>query len=121
MALESFHQLSSTVPEISKTSINHASSLDVPLLPEGWPFPDLKGASAFDVDPRTGFMASQPPLSRLPAPWDSWESLLDSAINAKLQLGDKIAITEEEKRCSESWRARVREVRFDFVIRSTSI
>lgn len=87
--------------------------MDVPLLPNDWPFPDLKEASAFDVDPRTGFMASQPPLRRLPAPWDVWESALDDAVDSKLQLGDVIDITEDEKTCSECWRARVRNVRLD--------
>lgn len=113
MTLQPSYPLSAMVPQTSRASVNYAPIKDVPLLPNGWPFPDLKGATAFDVDPRTGFMASQPPLSRLPAPWDVWELMLDNAIHAKLRPGDKLDITEDEKNGSERWRVCVRNVRFD--------
>ncbi|THV06382.1 Indoleamine 2,3-dioxygenase [Dendrothele bispora CBS 962.96] len=65
--------------------------------------------SDYDVDSRTGFMAPQIPLCRLPEPWEHWEVLLESAINEKFQPGDQLGISEEDKLCSERWRARVRE------------
>ncbi|KAL0063367.1 hypothetical protein AAF712_009762 [Marasmius tenuissimus] len=66
--------------------------------------------SAFDVDPKTGFMASRVPLGRLPASWELWEALLDSAINEKLQPGDIIGLPEEDAARSARWRERVRQV-----------
>ncbi|KAJ8092442.1 hypothetical protein PM082_023695 [Marasmius tenuissimus] len=65
--------------------------------------------SAFDVDPKTGFMASRVPLGRLPASWELWEALLDSAINEKLQPGDIIGLPEEDAARSARWRERVRQ------------
>ena len=70
-------------------------------------FPD---APVFDVDSETGFMAPVEPLSRLPAQWEDWEAILDAAIDARLQLGDRVGITKEEEAVSEQWRARVRQV-----------
>ncbi|TFK61105.1 Indoleamine 2,3-dioxygenase [Pluteus cervinus] len=64
----------------------------------------------FDVDTRTGFMASIEPPSRLPQQWQLWEATLDNAIQSKLQIGDKIGITEDEERVSREWRKRVREL-----------
>lgn len=88
------------------------SILQATPLPNALSFPDLKeGTPVFDVDPRTGFMASQPPLTRLPAAWELWESMLENAVNAKLQVGDKVGITEDEKARSERWRQRVKEVK----------
>ena len=68
-------------------------------------------AHDFDVDTRTGFMPPSPPLARLPSQWEPWEELLDDAQSYRLQLGQKINITDEEKARSESWRARVAQVR----------
>lgn len=68
-------------------------------------------AHDFDVDTRTGFMPPEPPLVRLPLQWEPWEQLLDHAQSYRLQLGKKIDITDEEKARSESWRARVVQVR----------
>ena len=68
-------------------------------------------AHDFDVDTRTGFMPPDPPLTRLPSQWESWEQSLDDAQSHRLQLGCKIGITDEEKARSESWRARVAQVR----------
>ncbi|KAI9511926.1 Indoleamine 2,3-dioxygenase [Russula earlei] len=62
-------------------------------------------AHDFDVDTRTGFMPPDPPIARLPLPWEPWEQLLDEAQFRRLQLGSKIDITDEEKARSESWRA----------------
>jgi indoleamine 2,3-dioxygenase len=67
-------------------------------------------AHDFDVDNRTGFMPPQAPPSRLPADWEAWELILDSAIAESLQLGDKPGITQMEMSRSESWRQRIREV-----------
>jgi len=68
-------------------------------------------ANVFDVDQRTGFMVPQPPLSRLPEKWEVWEAALDTAIEARLQLGDKVGLTEAEAAASEQWRYSVRKVR----------
>ena len=67
-------------------------------------------AHDFDVDTRTGFMPPQPPVARLPFEWDKWEVALDEAMQGKLQLGNKVDLSEEEVQRSESWRGRVRKV-----------
>ncbi|KAG1821602.1 Indoleamine 2,3-dioxygenase [Suillus subaureus] len=67
-------------------------------------------AHDFDVDTRTGFMPPDPPLSRLPAEWELWETALDAAMQAKLQLAVKPGLTAEEKNSSESWREHVRQL-----------
>ena len=64
----------------------------------------------FDIDQHTGFMASDPPLDRLPHCWEAWEIVLDVAIESKLQVGDKLGLTDEEKAKSKRWRDRVRAV-----------
>jgi indoleamine 2,3-dioxygenase len=68
-------------------------------------------AHDFDVDTRTGFMPPQPPVARLPFEWEIWEVALDEAMQGKLQLGNKVDLSEEEAERSESWRGRVRKVR----------
>ncbi|GLB40733.1 putative indoleamine 2,3-dioxygenase [Lyophyllum shimeji] len=70
----------------------------------------IQDAHVFDVDPQSGFMPPEEPLSRLPGPWEPWEAILDDAIAAKLQLGDKPVLSEKEKATSEAWRARVRQL-----------
>ncbi|KAJ3838957.1 Indoleamine 2,3-dioxygenase [Lentinula raphanica] len=65
----------------------------------------------FDVDLRTGFMPSRPPLGRLPAPWAIWEDLLDGARSESLQPGDKLYISSAEMARSEQWRVRVRQIK----------
>lgn len=65
---------------------------------------------AFDVDERAGFMPPSPPLTRLPQLWELWETILDAAIHAKLQLGGKVGLAVEEAEASEAWRVRVRQL-----------
>lgn len=93
---------------------NHFLSLPRPEAlvgpPSGVPDTTTLAAHDFDVDPRTGFMPPQPPLSRLPAQWESWESTLDDAIDQRIKLGTP-ALPECEREKSESWRIRVRNVR----------
>ncbi|KAF8150198.1 Indoleamine 2,3-dioxygenase [Crassisporium funariophilum] len=64
-------------------------------------------AHVFDVDQRTGFMAPEPPLSRLPDFWEAWEANLDAAVESKIQLGDKVGLTDAEATASRVWRERV--------------
>ncbi|KAJ3488164.1 hypothetical protein NLJ89_g11645 [Agrocybe chaxingu] len=66
----------------------------------------------FDVDQRTGFMAPHPPPARLPEAWETWEAMLDAAVEAKLQIGDKVGLTVQEVAASKEWRIRAREVGF---------
>ena len=68
-------------------------------------------AEVFDIDQYTGFMASEPPLSRLPQPWEVWEILLDEAVESRLQVGDKLGLSDEERHISKRWRDKVRAVR----------
>jgi len=68
-------------------------------------------ANVFDVDQRTGFMEPKPPLSRLPEKWEVWEAALDTAVEARLQPGDKVGLTEAETAASKQWRDSVRKVR----------
>ncbi|GJE89819.1 indoleamine 2,3-dioxygenase [Phanerochaete sordida] len=67
-------------------------------------------AHDFDVDTRTGFMPPQPPITRLPPAWESWEELLDDARDGKLKLGERPDLSEDDKALSDRWRARVREM-----------
>ncbi|KAH0832855.1 Indoleamine 2,3-dioxygenase [Lanmaoa asiatica] len=66
-------------------------------------------AHDFDVDTRTGFMPPDPPVSRLPTEWESWETILDQAVSTKLQLAVKSGLTEGEIAHSASWRESVRD------------
>ncbi|KAG5633749.1 hypothetical protein H0H81_005555, partial [Sphagnurus paluster] len=68
----------------------------------------IQDANVFDVDPLSGFMPPIEPLSQLPTEWGAWEAILDDATSSKIQLGDKLGLTEGEKEISEAWRARVR-------------
>jgi indoleamine 2,3-dioxygenase len=68
-------------------------------------------AKVFDIDQHTGFMASDPPLDRLPQSWEAWEIVLDAAIEGKLQVGDKLGLTDDERIRSKRWRDRVQAVR----------
>ena len=68
-------------------------------------------AKVFDIDQHTGFMASDPPLERLPHCWEAWETVLDVAIESKLQVGDKLGLTDKERVTSKRWRDKVRAVR----------
>lgn len=68
-------------------------------------------AKVFDIDQHTGFMASDPSPDRLPHFWEAWEIVLDAAIESRLQVGDKIGLTDEERATSKRWRDRVRAVR----------
>lgn len=73
--------------------------------------PSTLAAHDFDVDNRTGLMPPEPPLTRLPGIWgEHWETCLDTALQSKLQLGDKLGLTNDEAAQSERWRALVREV-----------
>jgi len=73
-------------------------------------------ADVFDIDQRTGFMPPDPPLDRLPQLWEAWEIVLDAAVESKLQVGDKLGLTKEEKTISKKWRERVRAVRTTLMI-----
>ncbi|KAI0649533.1 tryptophan 2,3-dioxygenase [Trametes meyenii] len=76
----------------------------------GTPDTSTLAAHDFDVDTRTGFMPPEPPLTRLPSAWESWEAILGDAIQSKLQLADKPDLSDGEKDESERWRNRVREL-----------
>jgi indoleamine 2,3-dioxygenase len=67
-------------------------------------------AQDYDIDPQTGFLPPTVPISRLPAQWQAWESVLDDLKANRLQLGDKADISASEAAKSEIWRTRVREV-----------
>ena len=86
--------------------------------PAGVPDTSTLAAHDFDVDTRTGFMPPQPPIDRLPSQWDQWETVLQDAITARLQLGDAIDLTADDQARSESWRSRIREVKFTLLLLS---
>lgn len=67
-------------------------------------------AHDFDVDTRTGFMPPQPPLTRLPDPWQPWEELLADALSNRMKLGDRPDVTNADELRAARWRARVRDV-----------
>lgn len=99
---------------------NHLLSLPRPDalvgVPQGVPDTTTLAAHDFDVDTRTGFMPPQSPTISLPPMWSKWEAILDDAISKGLQLGDKISLSDCERRTSETWRNHVRNVSviFDF-------
>lgn len=72
----------------------------------------IQGGHVFDVDERSGFMAPEPPIARLPESWNAWETALECAIAAKLQTADKVGLTTLDASTSREWRACIREVRF---------
>uniref|UniRef100_A0A0W0EUN6 Aminotransferase class I/classII large domain-containing protein n=1 Tax=Moniliophthora roreri TaxID=221103 RepID=A0A0W0EUN6_MONRR len=67
-------------------------------------------AHDFDVDNRSGFMPPHPPVARLPSEWESWEQILDAAVEERLQLGEKPGLSISDREKSALWRARVREL-----------
>ncbi|KAF9260119.1 Indoleamine 2,3-dioxygenase [Marasmius fiardii PR-910] len=67
-------------------------------------------AHDFDVDNRSGFMPPQEPVGRLPVQWEAWETVLDAAIQDRLQLGERVDQSRGEREKSSLWRARVREL-----------
>ena len=79
-------------------------------VPEGVPDTTTVAAHDFDIDTRKGFMPPRSPTSHLPPFWDQWEAILSDAISQSLQLGDKAYLPDSEKRKSEMWRDRVRNV-----------
>ena len=99
---------------------NHFLNLQRPdvFVPAAAGTPDTSTLAAhdFDVDTRTGFMPPQPPLTRLPSAWEPWEAVLEDAIRSRLQLADKLDLSEKDGVDSERWRNAVREVSTRIVI-----
>ncbi|KAF7289646.1 Indoleamine2 3-dioxygenase [Mycena chlorophos] len=67
----------------------------------------ILAAHDFDVDNRTGFKPPQLPPARLPLAFEAWETALDEATAADLQLGDRSGITQAQIDASETWRERL--------------
>ncbi|KAG6864594.1 hypothetical protein C0991_008446 [Blastosporella zonata] len=67
----------------------------------------IQDAQPYDVNPHSGFMPPEEPIARLPISWEPWEAILDAAISAKLQLGDKLGLSEKDRATSRAWRASV--------------
>lgn len=76
----------------------------------------IQGAYAFDVHESSGFMPPEPPIAYLPQQWIRWELALESAINGRLQLGEKVNLTHAESSVSKDWRQSICEVRFTLFI-----
>ena len=79
-------------------------------LPRGLTDTTTLAAHDFDVDNRTGFMPPEPPLSRLPGKWETWETILDSALARRLKLHNGLTTSEDDRAESAAWRGIVREV-----------
>jgi indoleamine 2,3-dioxygenase len=99
---------------MNSLSPNHFLSLLRPdadvELSTGVPDTSTLAAHDFDVDLRTGFMPPHPPLRRLSIQWEPWEVILDRAVQAKLQPGDKTVLSPDDAARSELWRSQVRDV-----------
>ncbi|EPQ52471.1 Indoleamine 2,3-dioxygenase [Gloeophyllum trabeum ATCC 11539] len=78
--------------------------------PEGVPDTSTLAAADFDVDNRTGFMPPQPPLTRLPSEWETWEEVLEDAVEKRIKLGSRDDLTDKDKEISEGWRETVRKM-----------
>lgn len=85
--------------------------MEAPTLSKNYQGTNIPIGQDFDVDNRTGFMASRPPPPRLPETWELWEAMLDRAVNSKLQLGDAAGLTPADARISLEWRSDIRTVR----------
>jgi len=73
-------------------------------LPRGLADTTTLAAHDFDVDNRTGFMPPQPPLTRLPSEWETWEAILDVALTKRLKLPNDPTITNDDRAESTAWR-----------------
>jgi hypothetical protein len=78
--------------------------------------PDMSSLarSEFGLDPATGFLPPQLPLSRLPAMFNQWENALQLAMTVLKRPGDceDPPATEKEKAQSRKWRESIQRVRF---------
>jgi len=79
-------------------------------LPHGLTDTTTLAAHDFDVDNRTGFMPPDPPLTRLPSEWETWEAILDSALTKRLKLYNDPATSDDHRAESAAWREDVRKV-----------
>ena len=79
-------------------------------LPRGLTDTTTLAAHDFDVDNRTGFMPPEPPLTRLPSQWETWEAVLDSALTRRLKLYNGPATSDNDRAESAAWREVVRQV-----------
>lgn len=94
---------------------NHFLALSRPdafnALSAGIPDTSTLAAHDYDVDTRTGFMPPEPPLARLPAQWEEWEALLDSAFSPhRLRHANTPDLSDDDRANSERWRACMRAV-----------
>jgi indoleamine 2,3-dioxygenase len=83
-------------------------------VPDSSPDMSALARSEFGLDPVTGFLPPQVPLSRLPAMFDQWENALQLAMTVLNRPGDceDPPATEKEKTQSREWREDVQCVRF---------
>jgi hypothetical protein len=65
----------------------------------------------FQIDSKTGFFPSEPPLNRLGPTYDLWEKALDEAMIHFTTPGDG-SVDEGERLFGEAWRESVRKVSF---------
>ena len=79
-------------------------------LPRGLTDTTTLAAHDFDVDNRTGFMPPEPPLTRLPSEWETWETILDSALARRLKLYNGPTTSDDDRAESAAWREDVRKV-----------
>ena len=79
-------------------------------LPHGLTDTTTLAAHDFDVDNRTGFMPPEPPLTRLPGEWETWEAVLDSALTKRLKLYSDPATSDDDRAESTAWREDVHKV-----------
>ena len=79
-------------------------------LPHGLTDTTTLAAHDFDVDNRTGFMPPQPPLARLPSEWETWETILDTALTKRLKLYNGPTTSDDHRAESATWRDGVRKV-----------
>lgn len=73
-------------------------------LPHGVTDTTTLAAHDFDVDNRTGFMPPEPPLTRLPIEWETWEAILDSALKKRLKLYNGPSTSNNDRAESAAWR-----------------
>ena len=76
-------------------------------LPHGLTDTTTLAAHDFDVDNRMGFMPPQPPLTRLPSEWETWEVILDAALAKRLKMYNDPTITDDGRAESAAWRGDV--------------
>jgi hypothetical protein len=100
-------------PAILGDSRSHPSSSSTPEASTSRLAQPKFDPAEYDVDPTSGFLPKEPPLTRLPPTFDLWEDALDAVNrpNGVLSLGEDMSEEALSKReSSQKWRENIASV-----------